>query len=129
MKSLAEIQKKNTETANKLFEYFNKHQWKEMAALYKDTAIFLDPSLGVKPVPQTRQQTIAKYTQLQNLFADIHDRVTGIYAAGEKNVVVEFTSTGTAPDGTPFELPVCTVFTIENGVIVKDCTYYDNGGE
>ncbi|MCU0432102.1 MAG: nuclear transport factor 2 family protein [Bacteroidia bacterium] len=126
---LADIQKKNMETANKLFEYFNTHEWAKMAALYKDTALFRDPSLGVNPVPQTRQQTIAKYTQLQEVFSDIHDNVTAVYAAGEKNVVVEFTSTGTAPDGTRFELPVCSVLTVENGEIVQDNTYYDNSGK
>lgn len=129
MNPAAEMQKKNSETALKLFEYFNKHQWKEMAALYSPSAEFSDPSLGVKPVVQTHAQIVEKYSALQSAFADIHDEVKAIYPSGEKQVIVEFTSTGTAPDGSKFELPVCTVFTMENGVIVRDNTYYDNTEE
>lgn len=125
----AEMQKKNSETVLKLFKYFNKHQWKEMAALYSPSAEFKDPSLGVKPVVQTHAQIIEKYSALQAIFSDIRDEVSAVYASGEKQVIVEFTSTGTAPDGSKFELPVCTVFTMENGVIVRDNTYYDNTEE
>lgn len=109
-----------------LFEYFNKHQWKEMAALYTAKAEFKDPSLGTKPVIQTQAETIEKYKALEGVFADIHDQVIAIYPSGEKHVIVEFVSTGTAPDSTTFELPICSIFTIENGKIVKDYTYYDN---
>ena len=41
-------------------------------------------------------------------------------------MIVEFVSTGTAPDGTKFELPIVSIFTIEEGMITKDWTYYDN---
>lgn len=44
----------------------------------------------------------------------------------EKHITVESISTGTAADGSKFELPICTIFTIENGKITKDFTYYDN---
>ncbi len=47
----------------------------------------------------------------------------------EKHITVESISTGTAADGSKFELPICTIFTIENGKITKDFTYYDNLGE
>ena len=60
------------------------------------------------------------------MFPDIKDRIVNIYPSGDKHVVVEFISTGTAPDGTKFELPICTIFTIENGKITKDFTYFDN---
>ncbi|MGL5891782.1 MAG: nuclear transport factor 2 family protein [Bacteroidia bacterium] len=116
----------NTAIALKLFEYFNKHNWTEMAKLYTDSALFKDPSLGNKAVMQTHKQTIEKYSALHEMFPDIHDEVIAVYQAGEKQVIVEFVSTGTAPDSSKFELPVCTVFKIENGVIVKDYTYYDN---
>jgi len=43
--------------------------------------------------------------------------------------IVEFVASGTAPDGSPFELPIAAIFTIENGVITHDFTYYDNVGE
>jgi ketosteroid isomerase-like protein len=117
---------KSTAIALQLFEYFNQHDWKKMANLYADSALFKDPSLGTKAVVQSHSQTIEKYTALQQLFPDIHDEVIAVYPSGEKQVIVEFISTGTAPDSSKFELPVCTVFTIENGIIVKDFTYYDN---
>lgn len=116
----------NKAVALKLFEYFNKHNWTEMAKLYADSAMFKDPSLGTKAIVQTHSQIIEKYSALQQLFPDLHDEVIAVYPSGEKQVVVEFVSTGTAPDSSRFELPVCTVFTIENGVIVRDNTYYDN---
>ncbi|MFM2361798.1 MAG: hypothetical protein RLZZ316_700 [Bacteroidota bacterium] len=111
-----------------LFEKFNQHDWAGMAALYADTALFKDPSLGTDIVPQTRQQTIEKYTQLQQTFTNIKDSVVALYPSGSQTVVVEFISKGTAPDGSSFELPIITVLTIQNSLITKDYTYYDNSG-
>ncbi|MGL4598311.1 MAG: nuclear transport factor 2 family protein [Bacteroidia bacterium] len=108
------------------FDHFNKHDWTKMAAMYTAVADFKDPSLGNGIVKQTREQTIKKYTELNQLFPDLHDEVVAIYPSGENHIVVEFVSTGTAPDQTKFELPICTIFTIENGLITKDFTYYDN---
>ncbi|MBX7262129.1 MAG: nuclear transport factor 2 family protein [Chitinophagales bacterium] len=51
--------------------------------------------------------------------------IVNIYHANE-HVIVEFLSKGTAPDGMKFTLPICTIFKIKNGKIVKDFTYYDN---
>lgn len=117
---------KNEQLVKQYFEYFNKHNFAAMAAMYSDTADFKDPSLGQGIVPQTRQQTTDKYNGLVQQFPDLHDEVLQLYAAGDKHIVVEFLSSGTAPDGTKFQLPICTIFTIENGVITKDFTYYDN---
>ncbi len=111
-----------------LFEKFNQHDWAGMAALYADTALFKDPSLGTGIVPQTRQQTIQKYTQLQQAFTNIKDSVVALYPSGSQTVVAEFISKGTAPDGSAFQLPIITVLTIQNGLIIKDYTYYDNSG-
>ena len=108
------------------FAHFNNHDWEKMAAMYADVAEFKDPSLGPGIVPQTRRQIIEKYAGLAAMFPDIKDRIVNIYPSGDKHVVVEFISTGTAPDGTKFELPICTIFTIENGKITKDFTYFDN---
>ncbi len=115
-----------TEWVKTYFAHFNKHDWEKMAAMYTEVADFKDPSLGNGIVKQTREQTIKKYTELNQLFPDLHDEVVAIYPSGEKHIVVEFISTGTAPDQTKFELPICTIFTIENGLITKDYTYYDN---
>lgn len=120
------ITSENEKLVRQCFDYFNKHQWKEMAELYIDTAEFIDPSLGRGIVKQTRQQIVDKYSALNKMFPDIRDDIVQIYHSGEKNIIVEFVSSGTAPDNSKFELPICTIFTIENGKIVKDFTYYDN---
>ena len=116
----------NEKIVRQLYEHFNNHEWAKMASLYTETADFKDPSFGQDPVKQTREQTIKKYTELNALFKDIHDEVIAVYPSGDKHVIVEFTSSGTAPDGSKFTLPICTIFTLENGLITKDFTYYDN---
>lgn len=108
------------------FEYFNNHDWAKMAGMYIETVEFKDPSLGLGIVQQTRQQIIAKYAELHQMFPDLNDKVLQIYPSGNNHVIVEFISSGTSPEGSKFELPICTIFTIENGMITKDFTYYDN---
>jgi hypothetical protein len=122
---------KTDETANEkliknYYSHFNKHDFKSMAAMYSDTADFKDPSLGKGIVKQTRQQTFEKYRELAKIFPDLHDEIVQTYLSDSKHIIVEFVSTGTGPDGVKFELPICTIFTIENGLITKDFTYYDN---
>lgn len=114
----------HTIVAKSLFVAFNGHDWKAMADLYSDSAMFLDPSLGKEYVLQTRAETIKKYAEMQKMFPDIHDEVIHIYASGE-TVTVEFVSTGTAPDSTKFTLPIVTILTFKEGLIIKDATYYD----
>lgn len=117
---------KNEKIVKQYFEYFNNHDWKKMAEMYTESADFKDPSFGKGIVKQTRKQTQDKYAELNEIFPDLHDKVIQIYPSGEKHIVVEFISTGTAPDNSKLELPICTVFTIENGLITKDFTYFDN---
>lgn len=117
---------KNEKFVRQYFEYFNKHDWKKMSEMYIDTADFKDPSLGPGIVKQTRHQIEEKYAELNKVFPDLHDKVIQIYPSGEKHIIVEFISTGTGPDNSKFELPICTIFTIENGLITKDFTYFDN---
>ena len=116
----------NEKLVKQYFEYFNKHEWAKMANMYADTAEFKDPTLGQGVVKQTRQQTIDKYIELHKIFPDLHDNVIQTYPSGDKYIIVEFVSTGTAADKTKFELPICTILTIEKGVITKDFTYFDN---
>jgi len=108
------------------FDHFNNHEWTSMAAMYTDTAEFKDPSMGPSIVKQTKAQIIEKYDQLQHIFPNLHDEIIQTYISGENHIIVEFISTGTAEDSTEFELPICTIFTIEHGLITKDFTYYDN---
>lgn len=118
--------KTNVELVQSVFEHFNQHDWEDMANLYIENAEFKDPEYGFEKVTKTRADIIGHYTALSQMFPDIKDEVVAIYASGEKHVIVEFVSTGTAPDGTAFTLPICSIFTIEDGMIAKDFNYYDN---
>jgi ketosteroid isomerase-like protein len=108
------------------FDTFNKHDWKALANMYIENAEFKDPTLGKGIVKQTHQQFMDKYSQLHKIFPDLTDKVIAMYPSGENHVIVEFVSSGTAPDNTKFELPICTIFTRENGKITKDFSYFDN---
>ena len=110
----------------KFFGNFNKHDWGAMASMYTATADFKDPALGVGVHKRTRAQTIAHYTQLSQMIPDVKDSVIQIYPSKDNTVIVEFVSTGTAPNGEKFTLPLCAIMTIENGLITKDYVYYDN---
>lgn len=115
----------NEKLVKRYFEYFNKHNWVDMANMYAENAEFLDPSFGKEPVNQTRDQVVKKYTQLSKMFPDLHDQVTAVFPAGKNTIVVEFISTGSSTKAGKFKLPICTIFTIENGKIIRDNTYYD----
>ncbi len=116
----------NEKLVKQYFEYFNAHNWQKMSEMYAETTQFKDPSLGQGIVPQTRKQILDKYSELNKVFADLKDEVIATYPSGEKHIIVEFVSSGTAPDGSKFTLPICSILTIENGLITKDFTYFDN---
>ena len=116
----------NTKLIKQYFEHFNQHDFTKMAEMHTDVAEFKDPSLGIGIVKQTRAETIKKYSELNKIFPDLKDSIVQIYPSGEKHIIVEFVSSGTAEDGSKFELPICTIFTIENEKITKDFTYYNN---
>ena len=120
------METQNTMLIKQYFQHFNDHNWTKMAEMYTGTSEFKDPSLGSEIVKQTRAETIKKYSELNKAFPDLKDEVVQIYPSGEQHMIVEFASTDTAPDGSKFELPICTIFTIENGKITKDFTYFDN---
>ncbi|WP_248876511.1 nuclear transport factor 2 family protein [Epilithonimonas zeae] len=119
----------NEQFVKKYFQLFNQHQWKALSELYVENAEFKDPSFGTRIVKQSRQEFVRKYSELNQMFPDLKDEIKTIYVSGNNNVIVEFVSTGTAPDNSKFKLPICTIFTIENGKITKDFTYYDNFDE
>ncbi|MFZ5971685.1 MAG: nuclear transport factor 2 family protein [Bacteroidota bacterium] len=119
---------KNVAVVQGMFDAFNAHDWDKMASYYSETADFLDPSYGKTYVKKSRQEIASKYREMGEIFPDIYDELKGIYPSGNK-VFVEFVATGTAPDGSKFYLPIGGVLTIENGLIVRDATYYDNSRE
>jgi ketosteroid isomerase-like protein len=73
-----------------------------------------------------KQEIVAKYSELGEMFPDLKDTVIKTYPSGDKHIIVEFVTVGTAPDDSKMELPICTIFTIENGKITQDLSYYDN---
>jgi ketosteroid isomerase-like protein len=115
----------NRATTKAMFAAFNQHEWTKMASFYAEPALFLDPSFGPEYVSKTREETAAKYAEMMTVFPDIKDELVGIYPSGDK-ITVEFISTGTSSDGKKFRLPIITVLTFKDGLIVKDATYYDN---
>ncbi len=90
-----------------------------------DRAELKDPAYGTGSVHLGRAEIVAKYRELQKAIPDVQDSVAAVYTAGD-DVVVEFVSSGTAPDSSRFRLPICTIFRVENGKISRDLTYYDN---
>jgi len=108
-----------------MFDAFNRHDWKAMSEHYADSALFLDPSFGIDYVRQSRNEMIAKYTQMEQLFPNIHDKVVTLFAKGDQ-VAVEFVSTGSSGDSVSFTLPISCVLTLRHNLIVKDATYYNN---
>ncbi len=116
----------NEKIVKQYFEHFNNHEWTKMANMYSETSEFKDPSLGQGIIKQTRQQIIDKYSELNKVFPNLHDNVIQIYPSGDKHIIVEFVSSGTEPDNSKFELSICTILTIENGIITKDFSYFDN---
>lgn len=116
---------KNADVVRAMFEAFNQHEWQKMASFYEEQAQFLDPSYGPRYVSRSRQQTVEHYLELEKMFPDIKDELTHMIVSGNQ-VVVQFVSTGTAPNGARWQLPICTVFTLRDGKIITDATYYDN---
>jgi ketosteroid isomerase-like protein len=125
-KKVSNQSSENQVIIKQLYEHFNKHEWQKMANLYVEITDFKDPSFGTEITKQTRQQTVQKYSEMAKMFPNIKDEVVQMYDSGNNVVVVEFVSTGTAPDGSKFKMPICSIYTIENGKIAKDFTYYDN---
>ncbi len=122
----SDLAAENRKLIEEYFTHFNQHDWKSMASLYADTAELKDPVYGTKPLMQTRTQIIEKYTELGKMIPDVKDSIVAQFPSGNMHYVVEFISKGKTPDGNSFELPICTIFTIKNGKITGDYTYYDN---
>ena len=118
-------EEKNSQQVQSMFEAFNRHDWKAMSEHYTDSALFLDPSFGIDYVQQSRNEMIGKYTQMEQLFPNVHDEVVTLFAKGDQ-VAVEFVSRGSSGDSLSFILPISCVLTLRDNLIVKDATYYNN---
>ena len=120
------ITEDNVKVAKELFMHFNNHDWQKMANLYTDIAEFKEPESGMLPHKKTKSEIVKEYAEMQKQFPDVQDSVVAIYPSGKNKVIVEFVASASLPDKTKFQLPICTIFTIENGRITKDYSYFDN---
>jgi ketosteroid isomerase-like protein len=119
---------RNKTIIEQYFKHFNNHEWQKMANMYIEQPEMKDPAYGIKNVKMKKADIVKKYKELNQMIPNLHDNVINMYHSGD-NVIVEFESSGTAPDGSKFVLPICTIFEIKNGKITKDLTYYDNFDE
>ena len=127
--SKIDVVENNIEIAKKSFAAFNALNWEKQASYFSDTCKYLDPSYGDTHVVKSRTEKIEKYRKMEEMSPDIKDEITSIFGVGEK-VVIQFISSGTAKTKQgdyKWSLPICCVFTIQNGLIVKDETYYNRG--
>jgi predicted SnoaL-like aldol condensation-catalyzing enzyme len=102
-----------------VYDAFNEHDWDKMESLYADSVDLQDPAY-----PGGKKGK-AGMTDFYRTVPDIYDDVQNILVQGNV-AVVEFVSTGTI-NGQKFSLPICSVMTIENKLVVRDNTYYDAG--
>ena len=112
----------NETVVKAIFSAFNRHDWKSMLANYDSRAVFIDPSFEAPVNDQSK--ILAHHQEMVNYFPDIHDEIKSIFACRDI-VVVEFVAWGKGTDGRSFQLPICTVFTLRNGKVIRDATYYD----
>lgn len=112
-----EIETETRRIATAVFDAFNRHDWEKMESLYSDSVILQDPAY---PGGKTGKEGM---TEFYKSVPDIHDAVESVTVEGNV-AVVEFISTGTL-NGQKFTLPICSVLTVENGMVVRDNTYYD----
>jgi len=119
------LKSKNIELVRSVFRNFNEHKWRQMADLYANPAEFKDPTFGFDIVIQSQEQIIHKYEQMEKMSFDIQDTIVELYATEDKHIIVEFVSSGSNSDGSKWQLPLVTIFTIENNLITKEFTYYD----
>jgi ketosteroid isomerase-like protein len=123
--SISNEEKRNIAHVRSMFDAFNRHDWKAMSEHYADSALFLDPALGLEYAHQSRNETADKYAAMEVIFPDIKDEVITIFGKGDK-VAIEFISSGTSGDSIKFKLPISCVLTLDKNLIVRDATYYNN---
>lgn len=109
-----------------VFEAFNRHDLEAIVALYHPGAKLVTPGY---PEPRYGLEVIrATYKDHFDNIPGVYDEVTRIVAEGDQGAV-EFTASWDQPTGDDPEargaLKIATFFTIENGLIIEDITYFD----
>ena len=123
---VAAAQEANVALIRQYFDHFNAYEWEQMADMYAEPALFLDPAEGTAPFSVSHADIIAKYSGVQDEIPDLRDSIVALYPSGTDRVIVEFVSVFTLPDGETYRIPIASVMHIEEGKITQDRTYYDN---
>jgi uncharacterized protein (TIGR02246 family) len=109
------------QTVDALFDAFNRHDAKAMAALYAEDAIILT-SEYCEPL-HGRDAVVQTYGRMFKQVPDIRDDVTDVFVDGDK-VAVRFTSSSKLP-GREFQITLANFFEVKHGLIVADQTIYN----
>ncbi len=105
------------------FAAFNRHDVDAVIAFYSADATMLDPTYDepVKGKDAIRQHVADRFA----VVPDVHDEVVSTVVQ-PGFAAIELVATGTAVGAPgPFTLPLASFFTIDDGKIVRDATYYD----
>lgn len=105
------------------FEAFDKHDASTIEEIYA-----VDATLHSPDYPQLvgNTQIADTYRRLFEAIPDAKDNLVSLDSAGDK-VYAQFVLTGhlKGAEGKPISVPIMSVYTVRNGHIVGDTTYYD----
>lgn len=108
-----------------MFAAFNRHDAAGMAALYAPDAVLISPDYCT---PRRGPTEIAPvYTALFTSLPNLQDEVLEYVVEGER-VAVKFVAHSTTP-GREFDLPIATFLEVRDGLIVRDESYFNTGGQ
>lgn len=107
------------ETALAMFDTFNRRDLDAMEALYAQDAVLTSSDFCA---PRGRVDIRRTYQALFDAFPDVRDEVSKVVAE-DGLVAIQFTAKANG-----LELPIVTIFTIRDGLIVRDETVFDAGG-
>lgn len=107
------------DTALAVFDAFNRRDLAAMEALYARDAVLTSSDFCA---PRGRADIRRTFQVLFDAFPDVRDEI-GKVVAEDGLVAVQFTAKASG-----LELPIVTIFTIRDGLIVRDETVFDTGG-
>lgn len=117
----------NVTIVRQMFDAFNAHDWAKMANFYTNPYKALDPAFGLKHVEKTHEDMLKHYGSLQEWSPNVKDSLILVEPIGKNKVLVQFVSKGNmAENNMAWELPICSILTVENGKVATDETYYDS---
>jgi steroid delta-isomerase-like uncharacterized protein len=120
------------QVVNSHFRFLNSHNIDSIASQYTSDATLFSVNFDTVYIGGTGIKSA--YTRYFKGTPDLHYTITHIFS-NDTSVTVEYESTGTmqnlepsVPDfmrGKKYTLKNCTVFTIKDGKIIRDASYFD----